>query len=44
MESNLKHTFEVNNSKFKKGCFWCLASLTALLPNIVFAQELDTGG
>jgi len=43
MENNIKHTVEVNNSKFKKGRFWCLASLIALLPNIAFAQELDTG-
>ena len=43
MQSNIKHIVRINNSKFKKWRWWCLASLTALLPNIVFAQELDTG-
>ncbi len=43
MESNLKQSFETKHSKIKKIRFWGLASLFALLPNIVFAQELDTG-
>ena len=43
MDSNLKQSFETKHSKIKKIRFWGLASLFALLPNIVFAQELDTG-